>query len=84
MSIEQITRDRPILRAVAPMIARAQAAEDAEALRGISRCWQNNGYHVYGAGPCCETLAHAQAYRDAYDRRAADERARREQGIRRW
>jgi hypothetical protein len=78
----QMVKDRPVLRQVAPMIARAQATEDAEALRGISRCWQNNGYHVYGAGPCLDSLGQAQAYRAEFDRRADLERARRDRGHR--
>lgn len=56
------------LARVAPRIARAVEAERAEAWRGITRCWWNRGYHVYMAGPCFDTLAQAQAYRDSLDR----------------
>lgn len=35
--------------------------------RGVSRCWQNNGYHVYGAGPCLDTMEQAIAYREGLD-----------------
>lgn len=55
------------LVAVAPRLARAQDAEQAEAVRGISRCWQG-GYHAYMAGPCFDTFAQARRYRDGLDR----------------
>lgn len=30
----------------------------------VSRCWQNNGYHALGAGPCFDTAEQAVYYRD--------------------
>jgi hypothetical protein len=61
-----------VFERVAPSLAKAHAAErevrDAERWRGISKCWQNFGFHVYGAGPCFDTHEQAIAYRDAYDR----------------
>lgn len=33
----------------------------------ISRCWQNDGFHVYGAGPCFDTLHQAQLYKSGLD-----------------
>ena len=33
----------------------------------LSRCWQNNGWHAHGAGPCFDTREQAIRYRDAYD-----------------
>jgi hypothetical protein len=56
---------------VAPRLGRAQEQLRAERGRGISRCWQNRGYHVYGAGPCFDTMDQAVAYRDWYDREEA-------------
>lgn len=53
---------------VAPRLARAVEAERAEQMRGISRCWQYFGYHVYGAGPCFDTLEQAIGYRNRLDR----------------
>lgn len=38
-------------------------------MRGISRCWQNNGWHVYSAGPCMDTYEAAIRYRTHLDRR---------------
>lgn len=35
--------------------------------RGITTCWQNNGYHVYGAGPCLDRIDYAINYREDYD-----------------
>lgn len=35
--------------------------------RGVSRCWQNNGYHVYGAGPCLDSMEEAIDYRERLD-----------------
>lgn len=35
--------------------------------RALSRCWQNNGWHVYMAGPCFDTHAQAIKYRDYLD-----------------
>lgn len=37
-------------------------------MRDISRCWQNNGYHAHGAGPCFDTYEAVIKYRDEYDR----------------
>ena len=34
----------------------------------ISKCWQNNGYHAHGAGPCFDTLEAALLYRDEYQK----------------
>jgi hypothetical protein len=34
---------------------------------GISRCWQNLGYHVYMAGQCFDTLEQAVAYKASLD-----------------
>jgi RNase P/RNase MRP subunit POP5 len=53
------------LAEIAPRIARAVAQERRE--RGITRCWQNHGYHVYMAGPCFDTFEEAVAYRDRLD-----------------
>lgn len=36
-------------------------------MRGISRCWQYLGYHVYMAGPCFEKLDSALRYRKSLD-----------------
>lgn len=46
---------------------RADEAKE-EAMRGISRCWQNQGFHVYGAGPCFDKITQAQSYRGYLDR----------------
>lgn len=54
--------------AIAPRLAAARAEHEEEAMRGISRCWQNSGYHVYMAGPCFDTPEQARAYRDQLDR----------------
>lgn len=35
--------------------------------KGITRCWQNFGFHVYGAGPCCDTLEQAERYKASLD-----------------
>jgi hypothetical protein len=35
---------------------------------GISRCWQNNGFHVYMAGPCFDALDQAITYKASLDR----------------
>lgn len=37
-------------------------------MRSLSKCWQNDGWHVYGAGPCFEKYEQAIAYRDGLDR----------------
>lgn len=34
----------------------------------ISRCWRYSGYHVYGAGPCFDTLKQATAYKESLDK----------------
>jgi hypothetical protein len=34
---------------------------------GISKCWQNWGYHVYKAGPCFDTLEQAVEYKASLD-----------------
>ena len=48
-------------------------------MRGISRCWQNRGWHVYGAGPCFDTHEQAIQYREAHDKAwAAEEKYRKE------
>lgn len=36
-------------------------------MRGISRCWQNDGWHVYKAGPCFDKYEQAIAYRASLD-----------------
>jgi hypothetical protein len=54
-----------VLADIAPRLARAQ--EQERRWRGITRCWQNNGYHVYMAGPCFDTLDEAVGYRDRLD-----------------
>ena len=36
-------------------------------MRGITRCWQHNGWHVYMAGPCFDTYEQAIAYRNSLD-----------------
>jgi hypothetical protein len=55
------------LKEVAPLLGKAQEQIEAERNRGISRCWQHFGYHVYGAGPCFDTLDAAIRYRDSLD-----------------
>lgn len=40
---------------------------DTEPNRGLSRCWQNQGWHVYMAGPCFDTKDEAVRYRDYLD-----------------
>ncbi len=35
----------------------------------ITRCWQYNGYHVYQAGPCFDTLEQATNYKEWLDER---------------
>lgn len=64
--------NKTTLAEVAPRLAAAQKAERAqreqERWRGISRCWQNQGFHVYGAGPCFDTHEQAIRYRDGLDR----------------
>ncbi len=37
-------------------------------MRGISKCWQGWGFHVYKAGPCFDTYEQAIEYRDSLDR----------------
>lgn len=54
-------------RAEESLLAKADAQEKAEQMRGISRCWQG-GWHAYMAGPCFETREQAIAYRDELDR----------------
>ena len=56
------------LSEIAPILGRAQEQVAAERRRGLSRCWQNNGWHVYGAGPCFDTEEEAVRYRDSLDR----------------
>ena len=41
----------------------------ADESRGLTRCWQYQGWHVYAAGPCFDTRDEAVAYRDALDAR---------------
>ena len=36
--------------------------------RGLTTCWQNQGWHVYAAGPCFDTKDQAIAYRNSLDR----------------
>jgi hypothetical protein len=57
-----------ILSDIAPRIGKAHAEALAEERRGITRCWQYMGYHVYGAGPCFDTLEQAIRYRNGLDR----------------
>jgi hypothetical protein len=35
--------------------------------RALSRCWQNQGWHVYSAGPCFDEYENAIKYRDYLD-----------------
>ena len=35
--------------------------------RGLTTCWQNLGWHVYGAGPCFDTKDQAIVYRNSLD-----------------
>lgn len=35
--------------------------------RGISHCWQNNGFDVYSAGPCFNSIEEAVDYRERLD-----------------
>lgn len=49
------------------LLAKAQKQVDEERWRGITRCWQNQGYHVYMAGPCFDTLEQAIRYRESLD-----------------
>lgn len=44
------------------------STETERDLRGISRCWQNNGWHYAGAGPCFDTYEQVSKYRDEYDK----------------
>lgn len=43
-------------------------SEVAVDTRGLSRCWQNQGWHVYGAGPCFDAREAALRYREDYDK----------------
>lgn len=36
-------------------------------MRAITRCAQNAGFHVYGAGPCFDTYEQAVHYRESLD-----------------
>lgn len=36
-------------------------------VRGLSSCWQNNGFHVYSAGPCLDSYEQALDYRSRLD-----------------
>lgn len=45
---------------------------------GISRCWQNQGFHVYKAGPCFDTLEQAIAYKESLDAEGVTWRSQRE------
>ena len=40
---------------------------DTDEMRGLSRCWRNNGWHVYMAGPCYDTKEQAIKRRDYLD-----------------
>lgn len=62
---------------VAPMLGHAQEQVKAERRRGLSRCWQNCGWHVYGAGPCFDTEDAAIDYRDSLDREGKTWRSQR-------
>lgn len=33
----------------------------------LTRCWQYNGWHVYGAGPCFDTKEQAEEYKAVLD-----------------
>lgn len=55
------------LRDIAPRLGAAHEQIKAERWRGITRCWQNLGYHVYAAGPCFDTHEQAIRYRDGLD-----------------
>ena len=46
---------------------KARVTSKPEVERGITRCWQRQGFHVYMAGPCFDTLKQARAYRDSLD-----------------
>ena len=35
---------------------------------GISRCWQNSGWHAHGAGPCFAKYEQAIVFRDLVER----------------
>lgn len=43
------------------------ATDEQKDMRGISRCWQWGGWHVYKAGPCFDTHEQALAYRTSLD-----------------
>ena len=43
------------------------AKPDTHEMRGLSRCWRNNGWHVYAAGPCYDTKEQAIKRRDYLD-----------------
>ncbi len=47
------------------MSAESEAGE--RDMRGLTRCWQHNGWHVYKAGPCFDRYEQAIAYRDSLD-----------------
>lgn len=36
-------------------------------VRDITTCWQNNGFHVGGAGPCFDRMEWAINYRESCD-----------------
>lgn len=55
------------LAEIAPRLGKAKAQLEAESWRGITRCWQHLGYHVYGAGPCFDTHREAILYRESLD-----------------
>jgi hypothetical protein len=40
-----------------------------ERWRGITTCWQSGSYHVYGVGPCLDTLEEAIEYRNELDKK---------------
>lgn len=42
------------------------ATPNVDDTRGVSRCY-DNGWHVYSAGPCFDTIAEARSSRDRLD-----------------
>ena len=40
---------------------------EEQQLLGLTTCWQNLGWHVYGAGPCFDTKDQTIAYRNSLD-----------------
>lgn len=45
----------------------AGRTEERQCERSITRCWQDNGFHVYGAGPCFDNIEQARSYRGRLD-----------------